>query len=99
MDAAEIGVVGENRIAGPEIFCAVGANDARNEMGERTEMDRLPGCLRDGTELAVKEGAGEIGTRFDIGRVRAALERQCHFFGRFDERAAEDLEEDWVHRS
>ena len=50
-------------------------------------------------QIAVEEGAGEVGARLDVGRVGAAPQRHRHLVGRLDQRVANDLEADRINRT
>src|SRR4051794_2507707 len=76
VDAAEVGVVTNEHVAGAEAIHAVGAHDTRDFLHQRAEVVGLGEGLGNGAQVGIKEGAGEVGTRLDVGGVGATLESQ-----------------------
>ena len=98
VDAARERLVRDDHVAGLEVLRAVVEDRARHLLDHRAEVDGLREALRDCAELGVEERAREVGARLDVGRVRAAAERQHHLVRRRDERVADHLERDRVER-
>ncbi len=96
VDAAWVRVVGDDRVAGPEVLRAVAADRVRHLLHHRAQVHRLRERLRDRAQLGVEEGAREVGACLDVRRVGAPLQRQHHLVGRRDERVADHLERDRV---
>ncbi len=90
--AARVRVVGDDRIARPEVLGAVALDRVRHLLHHRAQVHRLRERLRDRPQLGVEEGTGEVRAGLDVGRVGAALERQHHLVGGRDERVPNHLE-------
>ena len=94
--AARVRVVGDDRVARPEVLRAVALDRVRHLLHHRAQVHRLRERLRDRPQLGVEEGAREVGARLDVRRVGAALQRQHHLVGRGDERVPDHLEGDGI---
>ena len=96
MDTAQVGVVREDGITGPKLLRAVCPDRFRHKLRQRAEVARLGEGLRDGLQPMVKKGAREVRAGFDIGRVGAAPQGDCHLLRCFKERVANHFKLDWI---
>ena len=99
VDAAGIGVVGQDGVALSQLFNAVFPDSPGHQFHQRTQMDRLPEGLSYGPQLVVEVGAGEVGPGLDVGGIGAAPERNRHFLGGFHQGVADHFELNRVHSS
>jgi hypothetical protein len=60
-------------------------------------MHRLGKSLGDRPQVSIKESAGEIGPRFDVGRIRTSPERDRHLLSRLEQGVANHFELDGVY--
>ena len=94
--AAEVRVVGQQRVAGAKLIGAIRLDRARHQLDQRAEVVRLSERLGHGADLPVEKRAREIRARLDVGRVGAAPQRDRHLLGHFEQRVADDLELDRI---
>ena len=95
---APVGVVAEDHVARRELVDAELSERPLHRERHRAEMQRIERGLRDHLAGAVEHGARVIASLVEDRRVRGPSHRDAHLLGQLDQRAADDLERDQVHR-
>ena len=92
MRPAQVRVVHDEDVALPGRLALVHLDCRRDRGGHRSEMNRNMGRLRDHPSLGVKHSAGVVAPLLDVGRMRAALDRDAHLLGNRSKQVSKDLD-------
>lgn len=90
-------VVGDEHVARAEPIDPVCPDCLGDLLDHRAQMHRLGKPLGHRPQLPVEEGAGEVGTRLDVRRIRTPPQRHDHLVGRRHECITDHLERDRVY--
>ena len=96
MHAAQIGIIGKNGVARPQLFRAIGGQHIGHRTPQRPQMIGLGKRLRHRLHPVIEKRTRKVSARLDIGRVGAATQRNRHLFGRFQQSIADHFKFDWI---